>query len=40
MMTSSGKKKKGTATKNRVDEIALFGTFSGEETAEIMLKDM
>ena len=34
------KKKKGTATKNRVDEIALFGTFSGEETAEIMLKDM
>ena len=38
-MTSSGKKK-GTVAKNRVDEIALFGTFPGEETAEIMLTDI
>ena len=34
------KKKKGTVTKNRVDEVALFGTFPGEETAEIMPKDI
>ena len=34
------KKKKGTVTKNRVHEIALFGAFPGEETAEIMLKDI
>ena len=30
------KKKKGTVTKNPVDKVALFGTFRGEETAEIM----
>ena len=37
-MTSSEKKKKkkGTVTKNPVDKVALFGTFRGEETAEIM----
>ena len=34
-MTSS-EKKKGTVTKNPVDKVALFGTFRGEETAEIM----
>ena len=34
------RKKKGTVTKNRVDEVALFGSFPGEETAEIMPKDI
>ena len=38
MMTSSGKKKKGTVTKNRVHEIALFGAFPGEETPRLCLK--
>jgi len=38
-MTSS-EKNKGTVTKNPVDEVALFGTFPGKETAEIMLKHM
>ena len=40
MTSSEKKKKKGTVTKNRVDEVALFGTFPGEETAEIMPKDI
>ena len=39
MMTSS-ERKKGTVTKNPVDKVALFGTFRGEETAEIMPKDI
>ena len=34
------RKKKGTVTKNPVDKVALFGTFRGEETAEIMPKDI
>ena len=38
-MTSS-EKKKGTVTKNRVDEVALFGSFPGEEKAEVMPKDV
>ena len=38
-MTSS-EKKKGTVTKNPVDKVALFGTFRGEETGEIMPKDI
>ena len=37
MMTSSEKKKE-RKTKNPVDKVALFGTFPGEETGEIMPK--
>ena len=34
------KEKKGTVTKNPVDKIALLGKFRGEETAEIIPKDI